>query len=97
MRRSTKIAAIAVTTAAIAGVGTASAVPASASARCLPVRAQVLKSIRSGLHASVRPRLRSARAVKARRGLLERSARLLARGLLHLGQPPRQGHSYVGG
>ena len=34
--------------------------------RCLPVRAPVLKSIRSGLHASVRPKLRSARAVKAR-------------------------------
>jgi hypothetical protein len=66
MKMSTTIVAIAVTTAVIAGVGTASADAASASARCLPVRAQVLKSIRSGVHASVRPKLRSARAVKAR-------------------------------
>jgi hypothetical protein len=60
------IAAMVVTTAAMTGAGTASAAPAAASARCLPVRALVLKAIRSGLHASVRPRLRSARAVKAR-------------------------------
>jgi hypothetical protein len=43
---------------------TASARPAGT--QCLQVRASVLKSIRAGLHAAVRPQLRSARAVKAR-------------------------------
>ena len=44
--------------------GTVSGRPAGA--RCLPVRASVLKTLRAGLHAAVRPQLRSARAVKAR-------------------------------
>lgn len=43
---------------------TASANPAGA--QCLQVRASVLKNIRAGLRAAVRPQLRSARAVKAR-------------------------------
>jgi hypothetical protein len=55
-----------VTTAAIAGAGTASADVASASVRCLRVSAPVLRNLRSGLRASVRPKLRGARAVKAR-------------------------------
>jgi hypothetical protein len=63
MTRYMAIAAAAITTTAIAGAGNT---PASATVRCLPVRAPVLKSIRSGLHASVRPKLRAARAVKAR-------------------------------
>jgi hypothetical protein len=44
--------------------GTASTRPASA--RCLQVRPSVLKTIRAGLRAAVRPQLPSARAVKAR-------------------------------
>jgi hypothetical protein len=37
-----------------------------AGAQCLPVRPSVLKTLRAGLRAAVRPQLRSARAVKAR-------------------------------
>jgi hypothetical protein len=58
------VAAVAATIAAGATVGTASARPAGA--RCLQVRASVLKTLRAGLRAAVRPQLRSARAVKAR-------------------------------
>lgn len=50
----------------MAGAGSATAHPASVSARCRPVRTQVLEAIRAGLYASVRPKLRSARAVKAK-------------------------------
>jgi hypothetical protein len=59
------VAAVVATIAAGAMAGTASARPA-VGARCLPVRPSVLKTLRAGLHAAVRPQLRSARAVKAR-------------------------------
>jgi hypothetical protein len=59
------VTTIAVTTATVAA-GAASADRASVNARCLPVRTATLAAIRSGLHASVRPKLRSARAVKAK-------------------------------
>jgi hypothetical protein len=58
------VAAVVATIAAGAMAGTASARPAGA--QCLPVRASVLKTLRAGLHAAVRPQLQSARAVKAR-------------------------------
>jgi hypothetical protein len=58
------VAAVAATIAAGAMAGTASARPAGA--QCLQVRPSVLKTLRRGLRAAVRPQLRSARAVKAR-------------------------------
>jgi hypothetical protein len=58
------VAAAVATIAASALAGTASAHPAGA--RCLQVRASVLKTLRRGVRAAVRPQLRSARAVKAR-------------------------------
>jgi hypothetical protein len=58
------VAAVVATIAAGAMAGTASARPAGA--QCLQVRASVLKTLRAGLRAAVRPQLRSARAVKAR-------------------------------
>jgi len=58
------VAAVAMTIAAGALAGTASARPAGW--QCLQVRASVLKTLRAGLRAPVRPQLRSARAVKAR-------------------------------
>ena len=58
------VAAVLATIAAGAMAGTAAARPAGAP--CLPVRASVLKTLRAGVRAAVRPQLRSARAVKAR-------------------------------
>jgi hypothetical protein len=62
-----KLVAVAAVVAAIAAgamAGTASA--RSAGAQCLQVRPSVLKTLRRGLRAAVRPQLRSGRAVKAR-------------------------------
>ena len=58
------VAAAMATIAAGAMARTASARPAGGP--CLPVRASVLKTLRAGVRAAVRPQLRSARAVKAR-------------------------------
>jgi hypothetical protein len=58
------VVAVVATIAAGAMAGMATARPAGA--QCLQVRASVLKTIRAGLRAAVRPQLRSARAVKAR-------------------------------
>jgi hypothetical protein len=58
------VAAAVATIAAGASAETASAHPAGA--QCLQVRASVLNTIRDGLLPAVRPKLRSARAVKAR-------------------------------
>jgi hypothetical protein len=52
--------------AVVAGAMAATASARPAGAQCLPVRASVLKTLRAGLHAAVRPQLQSARAVKAR-------------------------------
>jgi hypothetical protein len=60
------VAAVAVVAAIAAGVNAGTASARAAGARCLPVRASVLKTLRAGLRAAVRPQLRSARAVKAR-------------------------------
>ena len=60
------MAALAATVGAvvIAAAGTASV--RTPSAQCLQVRPAALMSIRSGLHRAARPKLRSARAVKAK-------------------------------
>jgi hypothetical protein len=67
MNRCMVIAAVAVTTVGTAAAGTANVDPVGGSARCRAVPVQTLESIRFGVRASVRPKLRSARAVKARR------------------------------
>ena len=81
MNRCMVIAAVAVTTAGTAAAGTANVDPVGGKARCRAVPAWTLASIKSGVRASVRPKLRSARAVKARRGDFSNAPRGFSHGV----------------
>lgn len=81
MNRCMVIAAVAVTTAGTAAAGTANVDPVGGKARCRAVPAWTLESIKSGVRASVRPKLRSARAVKARRGDFSNAPRGFSHGV----------------